>query len=365
MGLGGAEAMLYRLLQNVDRDLYEIEVICLTEMGTYGEFIEQQLNINVTICDMRRSMGSAFIQCYKRCRESDIIQTWMYHANFLGYILSKLLKKKLIWGIHHSNLNKYDNKRRTIYIAKLCAKLSKHVDAIISCGPKVKEIHEAIGYKNKQHRIIVNGVNTDFYKPSKKRDYYMERFNILNQPILLHVGRWDPLKDYENLLASLKRLRQKRQDFYIFLVGYEIDGSNRVLRQMIENAQLEPFTFLLGSRDDIPQLMAAADLFILSSSGEGLPNVLVEALASGTCCVTTNVGDCEYLVGDYGEVVPAKDAIALSQAINRALNYDSKQYEQKASLGRAHVLANFEIKHVVAQYQSLYPAIIDRKDNPY
>nr|WP_275443960.1 glycosyltransferase [Lysinibacillus fusiformis] len=193
----------------------------------------------------------------------------------------------------------------------------------------------------------------------------MERFNILNQPILLHVGRWDPLKDYENLLASLKRLRQKRQDFYIFLVGYEIDGSNEVLRQMIENAQLEPFTFLLGSRDDIPQLMAAADLFILSSSGEGLPNVLVEALASGTCCVTTNVGDCEYLVGGYGEVVPPKDAIALSQAINRALNYDSKQYEQKASLGRAHVLANFEIKHVVAQYQSLYPAIIDRKDNPY
>ncbi|WP_275887235.1 glycosyltransferase [Lysinibacillus fusiformis] len=367
-GLGGAEAMLYRLLQNVDRDMYEIEVICLTEMGTYGEFIEQQLNINVTICDMRRNRGSAFIHCYKRCRESDIIQTWMYHANLLGYILSKLLKKKLIWGIHHSNLNKHDNKRRTIFIAKLCAKLSKHVDAIISCGPKVKEIHEAIGYKNKQHRIIVNGVNTDLYKPSKKREYYMERFNILNQPILLHVGRWDPLKDYENLLASLKRLRQKRQDFYMFLVGYEIDGSNEVLQQMIENAQLEPFTFLLGSRDDITQLMAAADLFILSSSGEGLPNVLVEALASGTCCVTTDVGDCEYLVGDYGEVIPAKDAVALSQAINRALNYDSKQYEQNASLGRAHVLANFEIKHVVEQYQSLYPAIIDRKDrkaNPY
>lgn len=96
--------------------------------------------------------------------------------------------------------------------------------------------------------------------------------------------------------------------------------------------------------------------------------MLVEALASGTCCVTTNVGDCEYLVGNYGEVVPAKDAVALSQAINRALNYDSKQYEHKANLGRAHVLANFEIKHVVEQYQSLYPAIIDRKDgkaNPY
>nr|WP_269816517.1 MULTISPECIES: glycosyltransferase [Lysinibacillus] len=190
----------------------------------------------------------------------------------------------------------------------------------------------------------------------------MERFNIVNQPILLHVGRWDPLKDYENLLASLKQLKQKRQDFYMFLVGYEIESSNEVLRQMIENAQLEQFTFLLGSRDDIPQLMAAADLFILSSSGEGLPNVLVEALASGTCCVTTNVGDCEFLVGNYGEVVPSKDAVALSKAINRALNYDSKTYEQKANLGRAHVLANFEIKHVAEQYQSLYPAIIQRKE---
>ncbi|WP_230874897.1 glycosyltransferase [Lysinibacillus cavernae] len=364
IGLGGAEAMLYRLLQNMDRDVYEVEVICLTEMGTYGELIEQQLNIKVSICNMRSNSVSALMSCYKLCRDSDIIQTWMYHANFLGYILSFLLKKKLIWGIHHSNLTKQDNKRRTIFIAKLCARLSKRVDAIISCGPKVKEIHEAIGYASEQHRVIVNGINTELYKPSKKRHYYIEQFGILNQPILLHVGRWDPLKDYANLIASLKLLRQIRQDFYLFLVGFEIDASNRDLLQMIEDAQLERVTFLLGSREDIPQLMAAADLFVLSSAGEGLPNVLVEALASGTCCVTTNVGDCEYLIGNCGEVVAAKDAKALAKAINTALNYSSQQYVQKASLGREHVLANFQIQQVVAQYQSLYPAILNMKAHP-
>lgn len=363
IGLGGAEAMLYRLLQNMDRNMYEVEVICLTEMGTYGKLIEQQLHIKVSICDMRSNSIRAVLDCYRLCRGSDIIQTWMYHANLLGYILSILLKKKIIWGIHHSNLNKKENKRRTIFIAKLCARLSKRVDAIISCGPKVKEIHEAIGYKGKQHHVIVNGINTDEYMPSKKRHYYMEQFGIKNQPILLHVGRWDPLKDYENLIASLKWLRQLRQDFYLFLVGYEIDTFNKELMLMIEEAQLQQVTFLLGSREDVPQLMAAADLFVLSSAGEGLPNVLVEALASGTCCVTTNVGDCEYLVGDYGEVVSAKDAKALAMAINKALNYSSQQYAERASNGREHALANYQIKQVVAQYHALYPAILDEKSS--
>lgn len=363
IGLGGAEAMLYRLLQNMDRNMYEVEVICLTEMGTYGKLIEQQLHIKVSICDMHSNSIRAVLDCYRLCRGSDIIQTWMYHANLLGYILSILLKKKIIWGIHHSNLNKKENKRRTIFIAKLCARLSKRVDAIISCGPKVKEIHEAIGYKGKQHHVIVNGINTDEYMPSKKRHYYMEQFGIKNQPILLHVGRWDPLKDYENLIASLKWLRQLRQDFYLFLVGYEIDTFNKELMLMIEEAQLQQVTFLLGSREDVPQLMAAADLFVLSSAGEGLPNVLVEALASGTCCVTTNVGDCEYLVGDYGEVVSAKDAKALAMAINKALNYSSQQYAERASNGREHALANYQIKQVVAQYHALYPAILDEKSS--
>ncbi|WP_396121618.1 glycosyltransferase, partial [Bacillus cereus] len=69
------------------------------------------------------------------------------------------------------------------------------------------------------------------------------------------------------------KLRQQRQDFCLFLVGFEIDDANRDLLQLIESAQLEEVTFLLGSREDIPQLMVAADVFVLFSVGEGLPNV--------------------------------------------------------------------------------------------
>ncbi|MGE7941020.1 glycosyltransferase [Lysinibacillus xylanilyticus] len=360
MGFGGAETMLYRLLQSVDRDLYEVDVICLTEMGVYGELIQQQLNMNVYICDLRANFLRSFLKCFKVCKNSDIIQTWMYHSNLLGYLISRVRRKKLIWGIHHSNLDKKENKWTTILIAKLCARLSKKVDIIISCGPKVKEIHEEIGYDCHQHKVIVNGINTDLFKPSVKRQYYFEHFNVENRHILLHVGRWDPLKDYKNLIASLQLLRLERQDFYMFLVGFEIDANNRELLQMIKEAHLEDVIFLLGGRDDISQLMSAADLFVLSSSGEGLPNVLVEALASGTCCITTDVGDCKYLVREFGETVTAKDANALAQAINKALNYSSKQYAKKAKLGREHVLANFNIKEVIEQYQSLYPMVLPK-----
>ncbi|GLC87317.1 glycosyl transferase [Lysinibacillus piscis] len=348
--------MLYRLLQATNRELYEVDVICLTEMDVYGELLQQH-HINVYSCNLKTDFLKAIWQCFRLCKQSDIIQTWMYHSNFIGFLIAKTWRKKIIWGIHHSNLEKHSNKRTTIWIAKLCASFSRYVDGIVSCGPQVKAIHEAIGYTNNQHHVIVNGIETDLFRPSVKRVYYQTHFAIEDKPIILHVGRWDPLKDYPNLLASMRLLQQRGQDFYLFLVGLDIDEANQQLLALIRQEKLSDYVWLLGCREDIPQLMAAADVLVLSSAGEGLPNVLVEALASGTCCVTTDVGDCRYIVGDYGEVVSAKDATALAQAIAMVLHYNEQQYETKARLGREHVIAHFHLPYIAEQYQALYEQV--------
>lgn len=349
--------MLYNLLQHLDRDIFEPQVISLTADGFYEEKIRKELGIKVTVCNLRekKSIFRNLAQCFKLCKDTDIIQSWMYHSNLIGFAIAKLLKKKIAWGIHHSNLDVKENKFTTVFIAKFSALLSKKVDKIISCGENVRKIHNSIGYSQQNHQVIVNGFDTEKFKITEKRSYYVENFESLDdKQILLHVGRWDPLKDYNNLLGAIALLKKKRSDFILFLVGTNLDDENEELINLIKHYDVLNETRLLGRRTDIPKLMASANIFVLSSSGEGLPNVLGEAMASGTCCVTTDVGDCGGLVGEFGQVVPPKNSAELAKGIENMMNWDASIYNANVINGRKKIEQHYALEKVVVQYENVY-----------
>ncbi|MER1984380.1 MAG: glycosyltransferase [Solibacillus sp.] len=355
LGNGGAESMLYKLLLETDYSKYEVNVISLTGNQYYKEKIEQ-LGVKVYLLNLKSS--KFFFEIKKLislCKEADVIQSWMYHANILSYVVAKLLKKKLAWGIHHSNLSKGKNKQTTILIAKLGARLSPKVDKVISCGEEVRDVHLKIGYDHKNHKVIFNGFDTEKFNVGLKREYY-KQFSELkaDDDVILHVGRWDPLKDYNNLLNGIKILKEKRENFKVFLVGNRLDNFNEDLITLIETLNLTDDIVLLGQRDDIPQLMAGANVFVLSSVGEGLPNVLGEAMLSGTCCVTTNVGDCKAIVREYGEIVPSQNSKELALAIEKVLNYSEELYKEKSHNGRLYVMENYDIRNVSNEYFKIY-----------
>src|SRR5699024_11044651 len=150
LNMGGAETMLYKLLKYGNRDKYTFKVISMMNEGVYGEKIKG-LGIQVISLNMKQGRPSlkGFIKAKKAIRNTDIIQTWMYHADLFGYLLYKTSKvKKLIWGIRRNNLDTSLNKKSTIYIAKLNSLLSKRVDTVVSCSLKAKETHLDFGYSN-------------------------------------------------------------------------------------------------------------------------------------------------------------------------------------------------------------------------
>lgn len=111
---------------------------------------------------------------------------------------------------------------------------------------------------------------------------------------------------------------------------------------------------MLGERRDLPELLSAWDLAVLSSTTEGFPNVVGEAMACGVPCVVTAVGDAAVIVGDTGLVVPPRAPEALGNALVTLLEETSTQRHERGLRARKRVQEQFELGFIVQQYEALY-----------
>lgn len=177
---------------------------------------------------------------------------------------------------------------------------------------------------------------------------------------LISVGRLAEAKDHPNLLAAIELLRREGEPVELILVG---DGELRgALEAEIALRRLETAVTLAGVRTDPERLLREADVFVLSSSREGFPVVVLEAMASGLPVVSTRVGGVPEIVreGENGLMVPPGDPGALAAAIRRV----STDPALRASLGRnarETAVDRFSLDRAVERYGRLYRAALARR----
>ncbi len=358
---GGAEAVLYRLCK-YDR-MNEHIVISMMDNGKYGDLLKAE-NIEVHTLDMPigKLTLSGIFKLYKliRLKKPNVVQTWMYHANLIGGIIAKIARvKKIIWGIHHSSLDKKANKRSTILIAKFSAKLSRFIPSdIVYCAEKSYQVHSDIGYKCKSMQVVANGYELDKFYPNKKNIENLTNNLNLNftKNIIGFVARFDELKDHDNLFQALKLLKQK-VDFKCLLIGANMFETNNELIKLIRKYDLMENILLLGERSDIANLMNLLDIHILSSHSEAFPNVLCEAMACGTPCITTDVGDAGFIVKSTGWIVPIRNPIELSNGILSAINEkneNSEKFSKRQLQSRERIVNNFSMETMIEKYKNIW-----------
>ena len=360
---GGAEGVLYRLCKNDAK--HKHVVISMKDEGKYASML-RNVGIDVYCLNMNinRAYFKSFFKLFKLLRKikPDIIQTWMYHADFFGGIVARLAGfKNVFWNIRHTTLLPKDSKKSTILVAKLCARLSTVIPKrIICCAEEAMRVHIDLGYEKRKITVIPNGYDISLFKPSEKLKFSFRNelgFNS-NTLVLAMVGRFHPQKNHLGLLKALSIVKKSYDDFKFLLIGRDLNHDNLILSNEIKKQNLESNILLLNQRSDMPFVMNAIDINVLpSSSGEGFPNVLAEAMACGTPCVTTNIGDAALIVDDTGWVSPPNDPIALSNSIIEAIeekSHDEESWALRKQNCRSRIVENFSLDKMIKNYHLVW-----------
>lgn len=358
---GGAETVLHRLASTPTEGIRHT-VISMRSEGIFGPRL-RAAGVEVTTLDMQGPFASmrGLLRLYGLLRrlQPDVVQTWMYHADLIGGLVARLAGIRAIaWGIRNSGIDLAQSSRSSRVTAWFCARVSGWVPGVIvACAQKAADVHVGWGYRADRMLVAPNGYDLAVWQPdADDRARLRAEWGIeAGAPLLGSMARWNPLKDHANLFAALALSVRAHPGLRCVLAGLGMSRDNAPMMAMARHYGLLDHLIFLGRRDDVPVLMRALDVHVLSSRAEGFPNVVCEAMASGVVCVATDVGDAALIVGTHGWIVPPHDPVALSGAIGQAIQaLGEPQLAERLQQARDSVAARYSLQAMTERYAVIW-----------
>lgn len=369
---GGAETVLYRLLTAPTQEARHT-VISMGGEGVFGPRLREQ-GVTVIALEMQGIQGAVRglwrLAGLLRELRPDVVQTWMYHADLVGGVIARLVGiRALAWGVRNSGVSLGDSSRQSRIIAWLCARVSSWIPAVIvACARKAADVHISWGYRADRVLVAANGYDLiQWHSDAADRTQVRAELGLgEDTPLVGSVARWNPLKDHATLLAALALSVRTHPELRCMLIGQGLTRDNAALMVLVRQYGLLDNLIFMGRREDVPRLMRALDVHVLSSIAEGFPNVVSEAMASGVACIVTDVGDAATIVGDLGWVAPARDPQALSQALDAALSeLGSETWTERLARGREVVAQRYSLETMVERYRVIWQRLAQDYPRPW
>ena len=306
--------------------------------------------------------------------QPDIVHTHMAKAGTLGRLAAiaynwtapKDRRARLVHTYHGHVFEGYFGKFRTRFFLFVERFLARRTHALIAISPGVEEdLRRTYRIGNEQQlRLIPLGFDLSRLSVLTPTDRTSARRSLQIEPgavVVTTVGRLTAIKQQELFLAMAERLLKRDERFLFLIAG---DGE---LRQSLEARAQElgiaRRTRFLGWQRDLATLYATTDVFVLTSRNEGTPVALIEAMAAGVACVSTDVGGVRDVIGapELGVVVPFGDPDALASAVVGLADEPGRRYEV-GTRAREYVTNRFCRQRLVEDVKQLYLQLLGSRD---
>ena len=361
LGAGGAQRQLAELVRRLDKTRFEVTVLTFYPGGLLWSDIEQAPGVRLVSLDKAGRwdvirFGTRLFGFLRRLRP-DVVHPYLDLANVLGWVGGRAVRAKVVWGVRASNvdLDRYDWLYRVSL--RVSAVLSRYVDLVIFNSQAGLRHHvDSCGYHPGNTAVVPNGIDTERFRPlPEARLRTRQAWGVGDSDFVLGlVGRLDPMKDHDTFLEAAVRLAARRPHLRLVCVG---DGPEESARCLAES----PAARVLGNRlrweparPDVECVLGALDCLVLSAAyGEGILNVVAEAMAAEVPCVVTDVGDAAALLADPERTVHPADPEALAGACQRLVDRPSADRLRLAAADRRRIVEHFGTDRLVQRTAEL------------
>jgi glycosyltransferase involved in cell wall biosynthesis len=362
MGMGGADSQLLSAAQELRSRGHEVLIVSLTPLGPMG-LEARSLGIPTESLEMRRGFpdprGLLRLVRLVRSWRPDVVHSHMVHANLMARAVRLIAPVPALVSTIH---NIFEGGRLRMAAYPLTNTLVDHM-TIVSQAAFDRFVGDGIVPKDIL-RVVPNGVDMARFRSASSGAGQSVRLSLgLTEGgfVWLAVGRFEVAKDYPNMLRAFAKVREQEPRAVLLLVGR---GSlQKETEALARELGLGTGVRFLGVRSDVPEVMSAADGYVMSSAWEGMPMVLLEAAAAGLPIVATRVGGNYEVVrqGETGFLVPPSDHEALGLAMLRLSQLSEPERRAMGERGREHVRAHYDLGRVAERWEDLYREVLARK----
>ena len=361
---GGAEMMLCNLIEAMHGGPWRTVLVTMQDPDDAAHathlrgLVDAYYNLN-SDAYMRPAMWARLNAIIRRERP-DVVQTWMHRADFIGGMIARSAGvKHVVWGIHSRSIYRSPEEsdfKIALYTAALRAVSGAVPERIVSCSEAAINDHKARGYPLEKMTWIPNGICTTRFVPDAAQGEATRRELGIpaGVPLIGFVGRFHEVKNLSVFFQAAALFQKRIPNAHFVLCGGTEDDLDYATRLLLEELPGRTQIHFMPFRFDPEKLYPAFSLLALCSKSEALPMVILEAMACGVPCVSTDVGDCASIIGDTGLTVPVGEVQALADAWTNILVRTSVERTTAAIQMRARIKEQFSITRVAHKYEETY-----------
>ena len=363
-GVGGAEKVLYDTATGLNDNQYDISVCSLKNKGEIASALERR---GIEVYGLHMGDGERFtgwlssivallrlFLCLMK-KKPTIVHSFLFRANILARIAGYLTGVPIVI----SSVRVMGGEKKYFhYVERITSFMVDHYVAV-SESVRTYTIDKS-RISDKKMSVIYNGVNVKDQNDSRERHAKIP-FKIGNEDrILMTSGRLHEQKGHHYLIHAVSKVRKEFPKVKLLVIGEGEEENN--LKKLVQSLDLTNVVIFTGLRSDIEGILHMAEIFILSSLWEGLPNALLEAMAAGKPVVATEVGGIPELLvhEETGILIPPADTDALAIAVMDLLRNKLKAKDM-GEAGRIRADKHFGIYKMIEKTEKLYQELLKEK----